>query len=93
MVSKCVPERTMPANIGTSKAPAGILLRAPNSAPPTAKASVPPSANGSTGANHATDAVGAVVCKPHRRATTDAVSATSTTRKNCMKATSRASAP
>ena len=84
---------TMPATSGTRKAPAGMRSRRATSGPMTASASVSASGSQATGGNQ-TMALGAWAgLTPNSRATSAATAATSTTRRYCISATRRASAP
>ena len=83
----------MPAIIGTRKAPAGMRKLRASSGPATASASVSSSGSQATGGNHTRGTAACEVLTPNRRATSAATPATSTTRRYCMTATSRMSAP
>src|ERR1700719_3057752 len=93
MLSRPVPESAMPAMSGTSSGPAGILDLAPTMAPTTARGIVSQNGPAATAGNQSTAALTASPGATHSRATIEATRATSITRRNCMKATSRGSPP
>ena len=78
---------------GSSMVPAGILSRAPSALAAKDTASVLASSMASTDGNQMISGAGPPPAWKARAATSDAAEATQTTRRYCMKATSRTSPP
>src|SRR5471030_2873135 len=83
---------TAPINAGNSNAPEGMRNRGPSQTPASASSRVTPKRQ-SIGGNQITDAAADALSPRLMRATNAAAVATNSTRRYCMKATSRTSAP
>ena len=89
-----IARRTAPAIIGTSMAPEGMRNAWPMAPPMTTKPNVVESPAASSGGSQTSGIAGGAPdrCR-QKRAKSEATLATQATRRYCMKATSRASAP
>src|SRR4030088_439936 len=93
IVTIWAPESATPRKSGTSNGPAGIFKRVPAKAPKAARASVATNGPAAVSGNQTVAGRAPVPGLTQSRETTDATNATNTTRRYCIKATSRTSPP